>query len=141
MSTEQNKATIRRWVEEGWNQGKLEVVDQVYAANVVQHDPNSPMPVTSSATLKMYVGGYRSAFPDLHFTVDDLLAEGDKVVWRFTSHGTHKGPLGPLPPTGKTGTVTGMALFRFENGKIAEVWVNVDILGLLQQLGAIPSMG
>jgi steroid delta-isomerase-like uncharacterized protein len=141
MSTEQNKATLRRWIEEGWNKGNVNLVDELYAANLVQHDPNSPVPVASSAALKAYVGVYRSAFPDLHFTIDDLLAEGDKVLWRFTSHGTHRGALGPLPPTGKAGTVTGMALFRFENGKVAEVWVNVDILGLLQQLGAVPQMG
>ena len=141
MSTEQNKAIIRKWIDEGWNKGNLAVVDELYTANVVQHDPGSPMPVTSSAALKGYVGMFRTAVPDLHFTVDDLLAEGDKVLWRFTSHGTQKGPLGPLPPTGKAATITGMALFRFADGKIAEVWVNVDMLGLLQQLGAIPPMG
>jgi len=141
MSTEQNKAIIRRWIDEGWNKGNLAVVDELYTANVVQHDPSSPMPVTSSAALKGYVSTFRTAVPDLHFTVDDLLAEGDKVLWRFTSHGTQKGPLGPIPPTGKTATITGMVLFRFENGKVAEAWVNVDMLSLLQQLGVVPTMG
>ena len=140
MSTEQNKATIRKWVEEGWNKGNLAVADEVYAANVVQHDPGSPMPVTSSEALKMYVGGFRAAFPDLHFTIDDLLAEADKVVWRFTANGTQTGPLPNIPPTGKSGKVTGIVIFRFANSKVAEVWVNFDMLGLLQQLGVIPRM-
>lgn len=141
MTTEQNKATIRRWVDEGWNKGNLAVVDEIYTADVVQHDPSSPMPVASSVAMKGYVGMFRSAVPDIHFTVDDLLAEGDKVFWRFTAHGTQKGPLGPIPPSGKEATITGMVLFRFVQGKVAEVWVNVDMLGLLQQIGVIPPMG
>ena len=141
MSTEDNKAIIRRWVEEGWNKGNLAVVDEVYAANVVQHDPGSPAPVTSSAALKQYAAVYRGAFPDLHFTIDDLIAEGDKVLWRFTSRGTQTGPLMNIPATGRPGQITGMVLFRFADGKIAEVWVNIDNLGLLQQLGVIPAPG
>src|ERR1700694_3642656 len=112
MSTEQNKATIRKWVEEGWNKGNLALADEVYTADVLQHDPSSPMPVTNSAALKGYVAMFRTAVPDIHFTIDDLLAEGDRVLWRFTSHGTQKGPLGLIPPSGKAATVTGMALFR-----------------------------
>ncbi len=140
MSTEQNKTIVRRWIEEGWNKGNVNVVDQFYAPNVVQHDASSPAPVTSSADLKQYVGAFLTAMPDLHFTIDDLLAEGDKVLWRFTSQGTQTGPLMNIPPSGKPGTVTGMALFRLADGKIAEVWVNYDLLGFLQQIGAIPAM-
>ena len=97
MSTATNKALIRRWVEDGWNAGDLAVVDAIYAPDVVQHDPSSPVPVTSSAALKGYVSSFRTAFPDLHFTIDDLLAEGDKVLWRFTSQATHTGPLMNIP--------------------------------------------
>ena len=140
MSTEQNKSIVRRWIEEGWNAGNAGVVDQFYAPDVVQHDPGSPAPVTSSAALKQYVSVFLTAMPDLHFTVDDLLAEGDKVVWRFTARGTQTGPLMNLPPTGRTGESTGIVIFRLADGKIAEVWVNYDLLGLLQQLGAIPAM-
>lgn len=140
MSTEQNKSIVRRWIEEGWNKGNLSLVDQVYTADVVQHDPGSPVPVTSSAALKQYVGVFLGALPDLHFTIDDLIAEGDKVAWRFTSHGTQTGPLMNIPPTGKGSDVTGMVFFRLVDGKIAEVWVNYDNLGLLQQLGVIPAM-
>ena len=78
MSTATNKALIRRWVEDGWNAGDLAVVDAIYAPDVVQHDPSSPVPVTSSAALKGYVSSFRTAFPDLHFTIDDLLAEGTR---------------------------------------------------------------
>jgi len=140
MSAEQNKSIVRRWVEEGWNKGNLAVIDQVYAPNFVQHEP-SPMQVTSSEALKQYVGGYLAAFPDLHFTIDDLVAEGDKVVWRFTSTGTQTGPFIGMPATGKTGNITGLVMFRLENSRIVEGWVNIDTLGLLQQLGVIPMPG
>jgi steroid delta-isomerase-like uncharacterized protein len=141
MSTETNKALVRRWIEDGWNAGQLALIDELYTPNVVQHDPGSPVPVTSSAALKGYVGAFLTAFPDLHFTIDDLMAETDKVLWRFTSQATHTGPLMNIPPTGKRAIVTGMVLFRVESDKIAEVWVNVDTLGMLQAIGVIPAMG
>lgn len=137
MSAEQNKSIVRRWVDEGWNQGKLSVIDQLYAPDFTQHEPPPEM-VKSSEALKQYVSTYLNAFPDLHFTIDDLVAEGDKVVWRFTSKGTHQGNFMGLPPTGKTSIVTGMVLFRLENSRIVEAYVNIDTLGLLQQLGIIP---
>lgn len=141
MSTDSNKAAIRRWVEEGWNKGNLAVVDEIYASDVVHHDPHSPIPLTSSEALKEYVSIFRTAFSDLRMTIEDLVAEGDKVLWHANFHGTHSGPLGPIPATGKSATAAGMILFRFANEKVAEVWVNVDILGLMQQIGAIPPMG
>ena len=140
MSTEQNKSIVRRWVEEGWNKGNLEVVDQVYAPTYVQHEP-APETVNSSETLKQYVGTYLTAFPDLNLSIDDLVAEGDKVVWRFTSTGTQTGPFMGMPATGKTGNITGLVMFRLENSRIVEGWVNIDALGLLQQLGVIPMSG
>jgi hypothetical protein len=79
MIIEQSKSLIRRWVEAGWNKGNLAVVDDVYAPNVVQHDPSSPMPVNSAEALKMYAVGYLAAFPDLRFSIDELIGEGD---WR-----------------------------------------------------------
>lgn len=140
MSTEANKAVLRHWIEDGWNKGNLNVIDEVYAPNVIQHDANSPAPVTSAEALKQYVSVFLTAFPDLNLSIDDLVAEGDRVLWRFTSHGTHTGPLLNIPPTGRTGSIAGMALFRFTNGKIVEVWVNIDLFGLRQQLGVIPVM-
>ena len=141
MSTEQNKSIVRRWVEGGWNKGNLALVDELYAPDYKLNDPQSPLPVTSAAAFKQYVTSYRTAFPDLHFTIDEIIAEGDKVAWHFTSRGTHNGPLGNIPPTGKVGTVTGTLISRFANGKWAEDWINLDVLGMLQQIGVIPKMG
>ena len=140
MSTEQNKSIVRRWVEEGWNKGNLAVVDQLYAPNFVQHEP-APETVHSSQDLKQYVSAYRTAIPDFYLNIEDLLAEGDKVMLRFISGGTQKGPLMGIPATGKTAAVTGMVIFRLANSRIEEAWVNFDVLGLLQQLGVIPMPG
>lgn len=140
MTTETNKALVRRWIEAGWNGHDPTLIDTLYDPNVIQHDPSSPLPVSSSEALKQYVGGFLTAFPDLHFTTDDLLAEGDKVLWRFTAEGTNTGPLMAIPPSGERAIVTGMALFRVADSKIAEVWVNIDALGMLRAIGVIPAM-
>lgn len=140
MSTEQNKSIVRRWIEEGWNKHNLAVIDQVYAPDYVQHEP-APETVNSSEALKQYVGAYLTAFPDLNLSIEDLIAEGDKVVWRFKSTGHQNGPFMGLPPTGKTGNITGIVIFRLEDSRIVEGWVNIDTLGLLQQIGMIPMPG
>jgi steroid delta-isomerase-like uncharacterized protein len=140
MSTEQNKAVVRRWIEEGWNNHNLAVIDEVYAANYVQHEP-APETVNSSAALKQYVGTYLTAFPDLNLSIEDLIAEGDKVVWRLKSSGHNNGPFMGMPATGKAGSITGIVIFRLESGRIVEGWVNIDALGLMQQLGVIPMPG
>lgn len=140
MSTEQNKSIVRRWIEEGWNKHNLNVIDEVYAPNFIQHEPE-PQTVNNREALKQYVGAYLTAFPDLQLFIEDLIAEGDKVVWRFVSNGTHSGPFMGMPATGKRGIITGIVVFRLENSRIAESWVNIDALGLLQQLGVIPMPG
>ena len=140
MSAEQNKSIVRRWIEEGWNKHNLAVIDEVYAPNFVQHEPE-PQTVKSSEALKQYVGTYLTAFPDLQLSIEDLIGEGDKVVWRFVSNGTHTGPFMGIPATGKKGVITGIVIFRLENSRIAEAWLNIDALGLLQQLGVIPMPG
>ena len=139
MSTEQNKSIVRRWIDEGWNKGSLAVADQVYAADYKQHEPG-PAQVNSREELKAYVAGFRSALPDLHFEVDPLIAEGDRVVWRFTATGTNTGSLQGLPPSGKRVSVTGMVIFRMADSRIAEGWVNFDTLGMLQGMGVIPAL-
>ena len=138
MSAEQNKSIVRRWIEEGWNKGNLAVIDQVYAPNYVQHEP-APAPVTSSEALKQYVGAYKTAFPDLHFTIEDMIAEGDRVVVRQTFRGTHQGDFMGIAPTGKQVTMTEIEIFRVVNGKGVENWTSSDDLGLLQQLSVVPS--
>jgi steroid delta-isomerase-like uncharacterized protein len=137
MSAEQNKSIVRRWVEEGWNQRNLALIDQLFTPNFYQHE-TGPETVSSSETLKPFVAGYLEAFPDLQFTIEDLIAEGDKVVWRFKAAGTNTGPFMGGPVTGKSITVTGTITFRLENSRMAEAWLNLDVLGLLQQVGIIP---
>jgi len=135
---EATKAIIRRWVEDGWNKRDPSLIDQIFTPDVVQHDPNAP-PVTNAAALKDYVSGLLSAFPDLRFSIENLAADGDRVIWRFDSRATHRGPLMGIPPTGKTGTITGQVEFRFAGDRVAEIWVNYDQFGLLRQLGVIPA--
>ena len=140
MSTEQNKSIVRRWVEEGWNKGNLAVIDQLYAPNYVEHGIQ-PETVNSSEALKQEVRMFLTGVPDLHISIDDLIAEGDKVVWRGIWKGTQTGPFMGIPATGKTATMTAIVIFRLENSRIVEGWVNIDLLGLMQQLGVIPMPG
>lgn len=141
MSTAENQAAVRRWVEEGWNQGHLALVDELYAPDYALHDPSLPQTLRGIEPFKQFVQGYRGAIPDIRFTIEQMLAEGDTVVWRWTARGTHRGDLMGIPPTGKTATVTGITISRFANGRWAEDWLNWDTLGLLQQLGVIPATG
>jgi steroid delta-isomerase-like uncharacterized protein len=135
------KAIARRIVEEAWSKGNLGIVDEVVSPSYVDHDPSAPAPVRGLDGAKEQVKLYRTAFPDLTFTIDDMMVDGEKVLTRWTARGTHKGSLMGIPPTGKQATVTGMTIDRFSGGKIVEGWANWDTLGLLQQLGVIPKMG
>jgi steroid delta-isomerase-like uncharacterized protein len=138
MSSQENKASIQRWVEEAWNSGNFASAGEMYAANYILHDTTGP--VSGAEGLKQFITVFRTGFPDLHFTIEDMIAEGDKVAWRYTARGTHQGELMGIPPTGKPVAVTGMVYSRFANGKWAEDWSNFDALGMLQQLGVIPVM-
>ena len=138
MSTEENKALIRHFVEEA-NKHNLNQADEMCAPDVVGHFPGLP-PVQGLDTFKQLVSGMLTAFPDLHVTVEDLIAEGDKVVFRQTWRGTHQGAFQGIRPTGKQVTFTGIAICRIVGGKIAEEWAVHDDLGLMQRLGAIPQM-
>ena len=140
MSTESNKAISRRFLEEVFGQGKLAVADEIVAPDHVDHGPGAlPGVPHGPEGSKMLVTGYRNAFPDIHFTIDEQIAEGDKVVTRWTGHGTHKGELAGIPATGKSATVTGMGVDRIVNGKIVESWGIFDQFGMMQQLGVIPA--
>jgi predicted ester cyclase len=143
MSTEDNKATVRRWIEEGGNQGNVAVFDELSAPNWVYHDPNLP-DVRTLADYKRSITEARSPFPDWRTTIEDLIAEGDQVVMRLTWRGTNTGdfvtPM-PLPATGKQVTMTNITIVRFAGGKAVEVWNVGDSLGLFQQLGLIPAPG
>jgi len=140
MSTEDNKAVVRRFYEEVLNQKKRAVLDEVFDPNVVDHfaPPGTPGGLEGA---RQTLGMFLSAFPDLHFTVEDMIAEGDRVVARATMSGTQQGPFMGIPPTGKHVTITGIDINRFVGGKSVEHWVEMDRLGLMQQLGVIPALG
>jgi steroid delta-isomerase-like uncharacterized protein len=143
MSTEENKATVRRSIEEGWNQGHVAVFDELNAPNFIYHDPGVP-DVRTTEDYKRWVTETHKAFPDLHFTMEDLVAEGDQVAVRWTFRGTHTGDLVtpmPLPATGKQVTGSGIAIGRFAGGKVLEIWNQGDTMGFMQQLGVIPARG
>ena len=140
MSTETNKTVSRRLFEEVWNKGNLAVLNELIAENHVSSGPGAlPESPTGPEGTKQLVTLYRNAFPDVHFTIDEQIAEGDKVVTRWTADGTHQGELQGIPATGKVSTVTGIAIDRIVNGKIAESWGIFDQFGMMQQLGVIPT--
>ena len=139
MSAE-NKAILRRFFEDLFNTGNLAVADEIVATDYLNHNA-APGETPGREGLKQFVAAVRTAFPDLHFTVEDQIAEGDKVVTRFTGRGTHRGEFMGIPPTGKAFAISGIGLYRLADGKIVEDRVQEDTLGMLQQLGAIPSPG
>ena len=139
MLSETNKTVSRRFFEEVFGNGKLNLLDEIIAKDHVNNGPGSlPGLPTGPEGAKQLVAVYRNAFPDLRFTIDEQIAEGDKVVTRWSADGTHKGELVGIPATGKTSTVTGITVDRFVSGKIAETWGIFDQFGMLQQLGVIP---
>lgn len=139
--SEENKALIQRFVEEAFNKGNLDVADEVYASTFISHDPTAPEGQGSPEGVKQFVSTYLSAFPDGHTTVEDSIAEGDKVAYRWTFRGTHQGELMGISPTGKQVEITGITINRLSGGKIEEQWNLFDQLGMLQQLGVAPAPG
>ncbi len=139
VSAEDNKALARRLIEEMFNRGNLEAADELFAPDYVNHDPGSPERIRGPEGIKRYVGVYRTAFPDLQLTIEDQVAEGDKVASRWTGRGTHQGDLMGIAPTGNRATTTGITIDRISGGKVVETWANFDVMGMMQQLGVIPS--
>ncbi|MBI4233560.1 MAG: ester cyclase [Chloroflexi bacterium] len=138
--SEQNKAVVRRLVDGFWEKGDAKVMDEVFAANFIHRNPAPGAPPTREG-LKQTNIMIRAAFSNGHTTVDDLVAEGDKVVWRWTFRATHTGPLMGIPATGRQITMTGIVVDRVVGGKIVERWDVSDVMGLMQQLGVIPAPG
>jgi steroid delta-isomerase-like uncharacterized protein len=137
MSTEANKSILRRYFEEAWNRNQLDVLDDIVADNYVNHDPAVPGLPPGPDGLKAIMAGFRAAFPDLHFSIEDQIADGDKVATRWTMRGTHVGEFMGVPPSGKQIITTGMQIERVVDGQIVEHWRKSDDLGLMQQLGAL----
>lgn len=139
MSTEENKAPSRRSGEEIFNSGNLDVADELYAPDYVLHNPSLPEDLHGPESLKQYAAMPRAAFPDARVTVEDQVAEGDKVVDRWTATGTHTGEFLGIPPTNRRFEISGITISRFSGGKIVEDWYQGDDLGMMQQLGVIPN--
>jgi predicted ester cyclase len=137
-----NRLIGRRVLLELWGDGKLEVADELYAPDYVDHVSRGPesAKVMGPEELKQAVMLFRRAFPDLKYTVEEELAERDLVMTRFSARGTFKGPFLGAAPTGKTVRYSGMDLNRIKGGKIVESWVNYDALALLQQVGLVPAI-
>jgi steroid delta-isomerase-like uncharacterized protein len=138
--SEENKEKMRRVLEEAFGQGKKEVVDEVLDSDFVCWDPNSETgEIRGAETIKGEIEYFRNAFPDFYWRVDDQIAEGDRVTTRYTLGGTHQGEFFGVPGTGKRIEITGINIDRFDdNGKLVEEWAEYDLLGAMQQMGAVP---
>lgn len=139
MSIEENKAIFRHWFEETWNKGNLEVADELTAPDFVLHAAGPMAPGLEG--FKQTVTQWLTGFPGGRMTIDDLFAEDDRVIARWTASGTHNGELFGISPTGKKVSWMGITIYRLAGGKIAEAWGEVDTLGMMQQLGVIPTPG
>ena len=142
MSVKEIKALERR-LYEAYNKGKaaaLAVIDELYATDTIQHSSTGEE-IRGIKNYKQHVSAFSSAFPDLHFTIDDMVAEGDKVAVRLTATGTNKGTFRGIPPTNKKMTVSMIQIDRIAGGKFVEGWSRYDTFGLMQQLGLIPTPG
>lgn len=134
----QNKAISRRIVEEVFNANNMAPLPMIVAANVVSHQPGG-QDVKGVEGFKQLVAMYKTGFPDARITVQDQIAEGDKVATRWTATGTHKGDLMGIKPTGKQVKITGITIDRIAGGKIVEEWEDFDLMGMMQQLGVVPA--
>jgi steroid delta-isomerase-like uncharacterized protein len=141
MATEQNKALFRRMVEEIFNRGNMSLADEFIAPDFVEHEELPPGIPPGREGVKQLTAMLRSAFPDFKATIDDMIAEGDKVVVRMTWRGTHKGEFMGIPPTGKSVSFGVIDIVRFAGDKFVEHWGLMDSTSMMQQLGAVQAPG
>ena len=132
MSTTENKALARRFLEEVFNQRRLEAIENLTAPRFIDYS------LPAGVTVAQSIGAFLAGFPDARFTIDDQIEEGDLVVTRWTARGTHTSNLFGIPPTGKSMAMPGISIYRIANGKMVEAWVQYDQLGMMQQLGLVP---
>jgi steroid delta-isomerase-like uncharacterized protein len=137
MTTEDNKALVRRYVDALFQQKNLAVFDELCVPDFVLY--NDAVPLQGPEAVKQFHSTVFIAFPDIQMTIEHMLAEGDTVAWRYTTHGTHQGNNMGIPPTGKQVTVTGISFVRISGGKMVEQWTYSDAVGLLRQLGVLPA--
>ena len=133
--SDRNKALITSLVDDVWNTARYDRVEELVSRDYVGH----PSGVVGTEAYEHYYVDLRSAFPDLEFTVEDQIAEGDRVATRWTARGTHRGPFSGIPATGRPGTIAGTSTHRIADGRVVECWTTMDELGLLRQIGAIPA--
>ncbi len=139
--SEENKKIARRLLEDGWNKGKETVIDELMSPKCRFHDPVFPSLTSGAESYKEHIRNCRNGFPDLKFTMEDSIAERNEVVHHWKAHGTHRGSFLGMPATNKSATVSGTTIYRMERGKVAEIWVDWNLLSLLEQLGlAMPQM-
>jgi predicted ester cyclase len=137
MSAEENKALVRRYVEEFVDRSNFDLSEEIFAPNFVRYDAG-PDQVSRVEDLKHFFAMLHSGFPGFQSTIEDLLSEGDKVALRFTFRGIHQGEFMGIAPTGKEVTMSGIDILRIADGKLVEMWNQEDVLGMMRQLGAIP---
>ena len=140
MSTEENKAAVRRFAQQVISQGDMAAFDELVSPAYVERTP-SPGGGTDRDSFRRELEGLHAAFPDLKSDEEDLVAEGDKVVYRGTLSGTHRGEFFGIPPTGRSFRISEFHVNRLEDGRLVEHWGIFDSLGLMQQLGVIPPQG
>lgn len=138
---EQNKELVRRAVEQIWNGGNYEIIEEFVSQNFVVHSPAPEEEIRGPENAKQFFIQLREAFPDIRFTIVDQVAEGEKVATHWTATGTHKGDFKGIPPTGKQFKINAIDIDRIVGGKVVDCWSNMDELGLLRQLGALPVSG
>ena len=140
MSAEDNKALVRRFVDEVQSGGNIDLIDEVCSPGFVNHSAPPGIPADREG-VKIVTAMFRGAFPDSYFTLEDMVAEGDKVATRKTFHGTHGGDFMGMPPTGRVVSMGLIDIVRVSDGRVVEHWAMGDSLGLMQQLGVIPQTG
>jgi steroid delta-isomerase-like uncharacterized protein len=139
--SEQNKALMRRAVEEVWNRENFAILKEVVADDFVIHAATPEAEIHGVEGAKQFVNMLHTAMPDIHFTIVDQVAEGDRVVTRWMAHGTHKGEFMGMPPTGKRVTLSATDIDRIANGKVVECWTTLDRAAMMQQMGLVPVSG
>lgn len=137
-NSEQNKNLFRRVVNEVWNDGNFDRIEEMVSDDFVIHFPRAGEEIKGPENVKQYCANLRNAFPDIHFTIIDQIAEDNKVVTHWSATGTHKGEFKGIPATGKKVTFNAMDIDKISDGKFTECWTNVDELGVMQQLGVVP---
>jgi predicted ester cyclase len=132
---------ISRVADDAWNRGELGVLDEIASPELKYHGPHMPNGTGGREDWRRAIGMYRSAFPDSHVTYDEMIVAGDTVIGRWSATATHTGPLPGLEPTGTPIRISGITIYRFDDGQVVEAWEQLDMLGMWQQLGVFAPPG